>query len=227
MPATTQLRIDFVSDVACPWCAVGLASLRQALGELGAAVTADIHMQPFELDPNVPPEGEDLTQRLMREYRTTQAQIEVNHATVRARAAAVGFAYNAGPGSRAWNTFDAHRLSYWAEVRHRSKAVALKEALFRAYFTTQEDVSDREILVRIAASVGLDADAAHQVLDSNQYASEVRAQELRYQQAGIRSVPATIVDNKWLIAGGQPPAAFVSALRDIVAKAPAAASPEG
>jgi predicted DsbA family dithiol-disulfide isomerase len=165
---------------------------------------------------------EDLTPRLMREYHTTQAQVEANHATVRSRAAAVGFAYNTGPGSRAWNTFDAHRLSYWAEVRHRSKAVALKEALFRAYFTTQEDVSDREVLVRIAASVGLDADTARHVLESNQFASEVRAQELRYQQAGIRSVPATIINNTWLISGGQPPEAFESALRDVLAKSAAA-----
>lgn len=222
MPTPAALRIDFVSDVACPWCAVGLASLRQALDKLGPAVTADIHLQPFELDPGVPAEGVDLTQRLVREYRTTQAQIEANHATIRARAAAVGFTYNTGLGSRAWNTFDAHRLSYWAEVRHRSKALALKDALFRAYFTDQVDVSDREVLVGVAADVGLNADEARRVLETNQYASEVRAQELRYQQAGIRSVPATIVNDKWLIAGGQPPEAFESALREIIGKAAAA-----
>lgn len=222
MPASTPLRIDFVSDVACPWCAVGLASLQQALGKLGDAVNAEIHLQPFELDPGVPAEGEDLTQRLMREYHTTAAQIDANHATIRARAAAVGFAYNTGPGSRAWNTFDAHRLLHWAEASHADRAVALKEALFRAYFTDQANVSDREVLVRIAASVGLDAEAARQVLATDQYASEVRAQELRYQQAGIRSVPATIINDTWLISGGQPPEAFESALREILAKAASA-----
>lgn len=224
MPAATPIRIDFVSDVACPWCAVGLASLQQALGKLGDRVSADIHMQPFELDPGVPAEGEDLTQRLMREYHTTAAQIDANHATIRARAAAVGFAYNTGPGSRAWNTFDAHRLSYWAEACHPDRAVALKEALFRAYFTEQANVSDREVLIRTAAGVGLDAEAARKVLATNQYASEVRAQELRYQQAGIHSVPATIINDTWLISGGQPPEAFESALREVLAKAKPAPS---
>lgn len=218
MTSPARLRIDFVSDVACPWCAIGLASLEKALANLDGSVTADIHLQPFELNPQLSREGEDANEHLMHKYGIGEAQLEANRKAIRDRAAPLGVAINTRHGSRVWNTFDAHRLLHWAGLEDPERALALKMALFRAYFTDGENVSDREILVRIANDAGLDAAQARRVLDEDSYADEVRAQEHQYQQAGIHSVPATIVNGKWLISGGQPPETFESALREIVAK---------
>ncbi|MGH8182866.1 MAG: DsbA family oxidoreductase [Rhodanobacteraceae bacterium] len=224
MTSPARLRIDFVSDVACPWCAIGLASLQQALEKLDGSVQADIHLQPFELSPDMPFAGEDAVEHIMHKYGISEAQSEANREALRERAASVGFDYNMQRGSRVWNTFDAHRLLHWAESQAGGKAVALKQALFRAYFTDNENVADREMLVRIAGKAGLDAEAARRVLESGEYADEVRAQERHYQQAGIHSVPATIVNNEYLISGGQAPEAFEQALREIAAKASANAN---
>ena len=220
MTTAATLRIDFVSDVACPWCAVGLAGLQQALAKLDGSVQAEIHLQPFELSPDMPFEGEDAIEHIMHKYGISEAQSEANRKLIRERAAALGFAYNVKRGSRVWNTFDAHRLLHWAELQDRGKAVALKQALFRAYFTDNENVADRDVLVRTAKDAGLDADAARRALEGNEYADEVRAQERRFQQAGIHSVPATIVNGQYLISGGQPPEVFEQALREIATKSP-------
>lgn len=220
MTIPTPLRIDFVSDIACPWCVIGLAGLQQALGRLGGSVQAEIHLQPFELNPQLPLEGEDAGEGLMRKYGIDEVRMEANRSAIRERAAALGFAYNIGRGSRSYNTFDAHRLLHWAELQDREQALELKKALFRAYFTENENVADRDILVRIVGDTGLDADDARHVLESDAYADEVRAQEQRFQQAGIHSVPATIVNNTHLISGGQPPEVFERALREIAAALP-------
>lgn len=220
MNVPASLRIDFVSDVACPWCAVGLASLQQALAKLDGEVRAEIHLQPFELNPQLAPEGEDAGEHIMRKYGIDEAQMDTNRAALRQRAAALGFDYNVKRGSRVWNTFDAHRLLHWADLQDRARTLELKKALFRAYFSDGENVADRDILVRLAKDVGLDAGEARRVLDSGEYADEVRAQEHHFQQAGIHSVPATIVNNTYLIPGGQPPDVFENALKEIAAKAP-------
>jgi predicted DsbA family dithiol-disulfide isomerase len=219
MTAPTPLRIDFVSDVSCPWCAIGLASLEQALSRLDGAVQADIHLQPFELNPQLPAGGEDATEHLMRKYGIGMAQVEANRAVIRERAAALGFAFNVGVGSRVYNTFDAHRLLHWAELQGHH--LALKRALLRAYFSDGEDVSSHDVLVRLAGEVGLDSDEARRVLESGAHAEEVRAQERFFQQRGIHSVPATIVNGTHLVPGGQPPEVFERALREIAAAAPA------
>jgi len=217
MASPASLRIDFVSDVSCPWCAVGLASLEQALRRLDGTVQAEIHLQPFELNPHLPAEGEDATEHLMHKYGIDAAQVEANRAVIRERAAAVGFTFNMGRGSRVYNTFDAHRLLHWAELEGRH--LALKKALLRAYFTDGEDVASPEVLVRLAGEAGLDRDEARRVLESDRFADEVRAQEQFFQQRGIRSVPATIVNGAHLIPGGQPPEVFEQALREIAAAA--------
>ncbi|HKR75609.1 MAG TPA: DsbA family oxidoreductase [Rhodanobacter sp.] len=219
MASPTPLRIDFVSDVACPWCVVGLASLQQALTALDGELRAEIHLQPFELNPQMAAEGEDAGEHIMRKYGIDEARMDANRAVIRERAAALGFAYNVGRGSRVWNTFDAHRLLHWAGLQDSARALELKQALLRAYFSDGENVSDREVLTRIAKEVGLDAGEARRVLDSGEYADEVRAQERRFQQAGIHSVPATIVNSTHLISGGQPPEVFEQALREIAEKA--------
>lgn len=217
MTQPAPLRIDFVSDVSCPWCAVGLASLEQALARLQGEVEVDIHLQPFELNPHLPAEGEDATEHLMHKYGIDQAQVQANRAAIRERAAAVGFAFNMGVGSRVYNTFDAHRLLHWAQSQ--GKQLALKKALLRAYFTDGEDVSSHHVLLQLAAEVGLDPAAAGPVLASDAYAEDVRRQERFFQQRGIHSVPATIVNGVHLISGGQPPEVFEQALRQIASSA--------
>lgn len=212
------LRIDFVSDVSCPWCAVGLASLQQALAALDGEVAAEIHFQPFELNPQMPPEGEDSTDHLARKYGTSAAQIDANREAIRARGAALGFTFNMDRRSRVYNTFDAHRLLHWAELEER--AMALKQALLRAYFTDGEDVSSHETLARLAAEAGLDVARASEILAAGTYAEDVRTQEQLFLSRGVHSVPATIINGQHLISGGQPPEAFEQALRKIAAAEP-------
>ncbi|HEV2679565.1 MAG TPA: DsbA family oxidoreductase [Rhodanobacter sp.] len=217
-PATpVPVRIDFVSDVSCPWCAIGLASLQQALTRLQDEVTAEIHFQPFELNPQMAAEGEDSTEHLVRKYGSTAEQIDANRAAIRARGAALGFTFNMDRRSRVYNTFDAHRLLHWAELEGRH--LALKQALLRAYFTDGEDISAHATLLRLVDEAGLDVEQARQILSSETYADEVRAQEQFFMTRGIHSVPATIINSQHLISGGQPPEAFEQALRQIASAA--------
>lgn len=216
MATAIPLRIDFVSDVSCPWCAIGLKSLEQALARLQGEVAAEIHFQPFELNPQMPPEGEDSTEHLMRKYGSSAEQIDANRAAIRARAEPLGFRFNMDRTSRVYNTFDADRLLHWAELEGRH--VPLKHALLRAYFSDGEDVSAHDTLLRLAVEVGLDGARARQILVGDAYADEVRARERFYQERGVRSVPATIVNGRHLIAGGQPPEAFEQALRELATR---------
>ncbi|MEO8810693.1 MAG: DsbA family oxidoreductase [Rhodanobacter sp.] len=218
-----SLRIDFVSDVSCPWCAVGLASLQQALQQLDGEVTAEIHFQPFELNPRMPAEGEDSTEHLARKYGSSAQQIDANREMIRERGAAVGFTFNMDRRSRVYNTFDAHRLLHWAALECRE--LELKHALLRAYFTEGENVGDHDTLARLAAGVGLEEEQARKILASDRYAAEVRAQEKFYASRGIQSVPATIINDRHLISGGQSPEAFERALREIAALGESPAEP--
>jgi predicted DsbA family dithiol-disulfide isomerase len=217
MTQPAKLKIDFVSDVVCPWCAIGLKSLEQALQKLDGTVSADLHFQPFELNPQMVPEGEDVAEHLAHKYGSTREQMVKNQEGVRQRGATVGFTFNLDKRSRIYNTFDAHRLLHWAELE--GKQHALKLALMEAYFTNGEDVSSHEVLARVAAEVGLDAAKAREVLDSGRYADEVRAQERFFQEQGVRAVPSVIVNGRYLIQGGQPPEVFEQSLRQIAAEA--------
>jgi predicted DsbA family dithiol-disulfide isomerase len=217
MSAATPIKIDFVSDVVCPWCAVGLASLQQAIDRLGDDVAVDLHFQPFELNPQMAAEGEDIDEHITRKYGSTPEQLAQNREAIRARGAALGFTF--GTRQRIYNTFDAHRLLHWAALESHEKEIALKHALLRAYFTDGEDVSSHATLARIAAEAGLDADRAQQILASDEYADDVRAQERFYTERGIRAVPSIIINDRHLISGGQPVEVFEQALRQIAAKA--------
>ncbi len=212
------IRIDFVSDVSCPWCAIGLTALEQALATLGNEVTAEVLFQPFELNPQLPPEGEDSTEHLVHKYGSTAEQIDANREAIRARGESLGFTFRMDRRSRIYNTFDAHRLLHWAELEGRH--IPLKHALLRAYFTDGDDVSAHDTLLRLAGEVGLDVARAREILSSDMYADEVRAQERLYMERGIHSVPATIINGRHLISGGQPPEAFEQALRQISAALP-------
>lgn len=221
---TTVLKIDFVSDVSCPWCVIGLRALDQALSNVKGDISADIHFQPFELNPQMSPEGQEITEHITQKYGISPAQADANRENIRARGAELGFRFamatDAGGGrNRIYNTFDAHRLLHWAETISLDKQKALKEALFAAYFSDGQSPASHDVLVRVAGEVGLDAAQAKAVLSSDQYTAEVRAQEQFYTVQGIRSVPAVIINDRHLISGGQPVEVFEQALRQIAAGA--------
>ena len=207
------LRIDFVSDIVCPWCAIGLTALDQALARLPANVDVDFHVRPFELNPQMAPEGEDIAEHLTHKYGLSPEQLTAARANIQARGAEVGFTF--GERHRTWNTFDAHRLLHWAGLE--GLQFNLKLALLQAYHGDGANVSDHAALVRIAASVGLDAERAAAILASDDYADAVRAEEQFFIRSGINSVPAVIIDQQHLISGGQPVEVFERALREIVA----------
>lgn len=213
-PAKT-LKIDFVSDVVCPWCAIGLASLEQALERVGGEIGAELHFHPFELNPQMGPEGEDIVEHLGRKYGIDAAQIARNREAIRQRGAAVGFRF--GGRDRTWNTFDAHRLLHWAGLEGRQHE--LKRELLAAYHGDGDNPSDPEVLVRRAVAAGLDGERAREVLASGAYANDVRAEERHWLELGIHSVPAVVVNDRHLISGGQPPEVFEQALRQIAAQA--------
>ncbi len=209
----SSIKIDFVSDVSCPWCVIGLKSLEAALAHLAGNVEADIHFQPFELNPQIGAAGEDIVEHLARKYGSGAAQLAQTQETIRARGAELGFEFRFGERSRIYNTFDAHRLLHWAEGTGRQKA--LKEALFAAYFSEGRDPSDHRVLAEVAVQAGLDAVRARQILESDEYADEVRAREQWYLNQGIHAVPAVILNDRYLVQGGQPVEAFESALRRV------------
>ncbi|NUO76031.1 MAG: DsbA family oxidoreductase [Lysobacter sp.] len=212
------LKVDFVSDVSCPWCAVGLKSLEQAIARVGGDIDVELHFQPFELNPQMGPQGQDIDEHLIEKYGSTPAQLAQNREALRQRGAALGFEFNLR--NRIYNTFDAHRLLHWAALEGGEHERALKHALLRAYFTDGRDVSAHETLAEVAASVGLDASRARQILASGEYADEVRAQERHYQSQGISAVPSVIINDRHLIQGGQPVELFERALRQIAGLEP-------
>jgi len=215
---SSALSIDFVSDVSCPWCAIGLQSLDQALARLPAEVAVTLRFQPFELNPQMGAAGQDIGEHLQEKYGVTPEQVRQTHDAIAARGAALGFVFGSAR-NRIYNTFDAHRLLHWAGACGAPGAQkALKQALFKAYFTDGLNPSDHEVLVRLAVDAGLDGAQARQMLDSGTHAEEVRAQAQFWQANGIRSVPSVIVNGRHLIQGGQPPEVFEQALRQILAE---------
>jgi predicted DsbA family dithiol-disulfide isomerase len=208
-----NMRIDFVSDVSCPWCIIGLKALETALVRLDGTVAAEMHFQPFELNPQMGPDGQNIVEHIGEKYGSTPEQSAQTRALIKERAADLGFEMRMHEGSRIYNTFDAHRLLHWAQTE--GKQGALKHALFKAYFTDGAKMSDHETLVQVAASVGLDAKKAREILADGTYTDEVRAQQAFYRQQGINAVPAIVINEKYLISGGQPVDVFERALREI------------
>jgi len=211
-----SIRIDFVSDVSCPWCVIGLRALEEALARTRDVVDAEIHFQPFELNPHMPPEGQNIVEHVAQKYGATPERSAENRKMIHARAAELGFTMTTSEQSRIYNTFDAHRLLHWAEIEGRQPQ--LKHALFDAYFNRGENPSDPEVLEAAAGRAGLDGGAAREVLASGRYSAEVRDAERLWQSRGINAVPAVIIDGRYLIMGGQPPEAFEEALRHIAAE---------
>jgi predicted DsbA family dithiol-disulfide isomerase len=209
------IRIDFVSDISCPWCVIGLKGLEAALERVGDLVEAEIYFQPFELNPAMPAEGQNIVEHVAEKYGSSPAQMAENREAIRARAAELGFAMKTTEETRIYNTFDAHRLLHWAGIEGRQRE--LKHALFEAYFTLGLDPSDHEVLADTAEMAGLDRAAAAEILASGLYGDAVREAERLWQSRGISAVPAVIVDERYLISGGQPVDIFENALRRIAA----------
>ncbi|RBL71361.1 DsbA family oxidoreductase [Pseudomonas sp. MWU13-2625] len=213
---SSALKIDFVSDVSCPWCVVGLNSLLQALEVLRDEVQAEIHFQPFELNPKMGPDGQNITEHIGEKYGSTPEQSQKNREAIRARGAEVGFAFRTDGNSRIYNTFDAHRLLHWAGLE--GLQLKLKEALFKAYFTDGGNPSDHAQLAQIAESVGLDRQRAQAILASAEFADEVRAEEQLWLQRGVSSVPTVVFNGQYAVTGGQPVDTFVGAIRQIMSE---------
>lgn len=217
---TYTVRIDFVSDVVCPWCAVGLNSLQAALEQLEGEVTADIRFQPFELAPGMDENGENLTAYLMSKYNISSEQVAQTQAAIVARGKEQGFMFDFNSDSRKWNTLNAHRLLHWAGETS-DKQLALKQALFVANFTENRNISDHAVLVELAVQVGLDGVEAAEILASGRYTEEVRELEARWQQQGVSSVPTMIFNNRYAVSGGQPVETFVNVMRELMEEQPA------
>ena len=205
------MKIEFVSDVACPWCAVGLNALERALERIGDEWPVELRFEPFELNPTLGPQGADATEYLVAKYGLSPDQLARNRDAIRERGAAVGFAF--GERAHVWNTFDAHRLLHWAGLEGRQRE--LKHALLRAYHGEGRNPGAHDALLALAEEVGLDVARAHGVLESAEFAAEVRDRERHWQELGIHSVPSVIVNDRHLIQGGQPPEVFEQALRKI------------
>jgi predicted DsbA family dithiol-disulfide isomerase len=214
-----MVKIDFVSDVSCPWCAIGLASLLTALKNLGSSAE-NLHFEPFELSPDMGPQGEDVAEHIARKYGSSAQQFAQSQEMIRARGAELGFRFDMHKRTRIYNTFEAHRLLHWAGIERRQ--LELKQALFAAYFQEGVNVSDHAVLAQIAGQAGLDRTAAREVLESDRFASDVRAREQFYRNRGINAVPAIIINDRHLIEGGQPVGVFEKLLRQFTVSGPLA-----
>lgn len=211
-----HIHIDFISDVACPWCAVGLGSLEQAMLELKDELSVDIQFHPFELNPQMAKGGEDTTEHLMKKYRLSPQEVSKNQKQISERAASVGFAFNENTRPRIFNTFTCHRLLHWAFVEHGAQSqYKLKRELLSCYFTRNENVDDVNILLAAVDHVGLPIDQARKAIETDAYATEVKESISHAQNMGIQAVPSVIIGEKLLVQGGQPPDIFVKALRQI------------
>jgi predicted DsbA family dithiol-disulfide isomerase len=207
------LQIAFVSDVACPWCAIGLASMEQALARVASDIDAKVTVEPFELNPDMGPEGAEVVSYLGRKYGRTPEQIAQVQARIRQHGDAVGFTF--GPRNHVWNTFDAHRLLHWAQLEGRG--LDLKRALLRAYHGEGRNPAAPDVLVECAAAVGLDAARARAIVESREYEAEVRSRERYWIEQGVSGVPFVVVNGQYAIEGAQPPEAFEQAFRQISA----------
>lgn len=215
-----HLDIAFVSDVACPWCAIGLASLDRALAKLEGEIDTTVHVEPFELNPDMGAEGAEIATYIAKKYGRTPEQIAQVQARIREHGAAVGFKF--GERRHVWNTFNAHRMLHWAGEEGR--ALPLKRALLRAYHAEGRNPGATDVLVEAAAEAGLDAERAKSIAEGREFEPQVRERERHWVQQGVNGVPFVVVNGKYAIEGAQPPEVFEKALRQIAAESAAGAS---
>ena len=214
---TKPVTIDVVSDVTCPWCAVGISALQKAIERTGDAAAVTLRIHPFELNPDMPAEGRTIVAHLGERLGASPEQLASARETLKAKAAEVDFVMAQTAESRIYNTFDAHRLLHWAGIEGRQPQ--LKRALLEANFTHGQNMGDPDVLAAAAEKAGLDAVEAREVLDSGRYADEVRAEEHLWVSRGINSVPAIIFNERYLVSGSQPVDAFEQVIRQVAAQA--------
>jgi predicted DsbA family dithiol-disulfide isomerase len=213
------IKIDYVSDVACPWCAVGLGNLNQAINLLKDKINFEVHFYPFELNPNMPKGGQDAIEHLTEKYGLTVDQVQANQANIRAKALEAGFKFHPEGRKRVYNTFDCHRLLYWAAKEYDlEKQATLKKEFLNTYFCLAVNMDDQENLIEAVIRTGLNGNRAREIINSNEFADEVRKEEAIYINAGINSVPSTILNSQYLLQGALPPDAFVNAFEQILQK---------
>ena len=218
---TRKLTIDIWSDVMCPWCLVGWGNLSQALEALNGEIEADIRWHAFELNPDMPPEGEERTAHIARKYGRTIEQSKEVQGRMReaAEAARVSLDYEGpdpAPDAMMWNTFAAHKLLTWALEEHGAEAqTRLKLALFEAHFNHRRPIGERDVLLDVVQEAGLDRDHAGAALDSEEIDRKTRAEERAAMEMNITGVPAMIVEGRFMIPGAQPPEAYANALRRV------------
>lgn len=213
------VRIDFISDISCPWCAIGLHSLQRALEAIGPDLAVDLRMQPFELNPHLGKDGQDLIDYLIQTYRNTPEQQAAIDEQIRQRGADVGFMFSVEARDRILNTFDAHRLIYWAaEEGLPGQQKALMKALVAAYHAQGEDTTDHAVLLKAVAAAGLNERRAREVLTGDEFAHGVRERENFYAANGIQAVPSVVVNGRYLVTGGQAPDVFEGLLRQVMAE---------
>lgn len=213
MNGLPRLRVDVVSDVVCPWCVIGFATFERVVADFADRVQVTIHWQPFELNPDMPVEGEDIGAHVHRKYGASAAQGRDARERIMARAEAVGFPLRLADGMRLWNTFAAHQLIAWAEEQGDGSAVTrLMKALFTAHFVRHENVSRDDVLAAIAAEAGFDAAEAAAVLADGRYAAAVRARENHWREQGVQAVPALVFDERAVLTGAQDATLYVRIL---------------
>lgn len=215
-----QLTIDFVSDISCPWCAVGLSGLNLALARVGPEIEATVRFQPFELNPRMGPGGQDITEHLTQKYGSTPEQQSEIREMIRQRGEAVGFTFNPDGRGRIYNTFNAHRLLHWTGQTQPARQAALKMALLQACHRDRQVMDDPQVLAAAAASVGLDADRAREILAGDDHADDVRQQQAMYLNAGIHSVPAVVFNGRHLVSGAQSVEVYEQVMRNLAAASP-------
>ena len=213
------IKIDYVSDIACPWCAVGLGGLEQAIKKIGDAFEVDVHFQPFELNPDMPPGGQDVFEHLTQKYGKTVEQVRATQNEIKARAAAVGYPFHPEGRKHVYNTFNAHRLLHWAGLECGAQAQhRLKRELLVTYFQLAVDLDEAKNLLDAVNRAGLDSKRAADILATDEFSADVRAQQMKYTSMGIHSVPSIIINDKYLLQGAQPAEAFEEALRQVAAE---------
>ena len=221
--AAIPLRIDIVSDVVCPWCIIGLKQVEKALALVGRGLAVETHWHPFQLNPNMPHEGEDTAEHIARKYGSTPEQSRANRQRLSDIGDSVGFAFNYGEGMRIYNTFNAHKLlTIFGSERGWKAQTELKMALFKAYFQDRRDVSDTEVLCDIAETQGMDCAVAAAWIADAALTESVRAEMAHWMEQNITGVPAIIFDQKFMVPGAQSAETFADVINKVLAKREAA-----
>jgi predicted DsbA family dithiol-disulfide isomerase len=216
-----KVAVDIWSDVMCPWCAVGYTQFAKAVEALRGELEVEVRWMPFELNPDLPPEGKDQAKHLAEVYGRSPEEVAGMRAQMQATAARAGFPMDytgegEEPPAMMWNTFEAHKLLRWALADHGPEAqTRLKLALLKAHFQQRRNVSDREVLLEVAEGEGFDRARAAGALADDALAIAVRAEEARGRQSGINSVPSFVVDGKYLIQGAREPDDYAGMLRRV------------